>query len=63
MERNCDRCGQAMVLRKHEQDESTDGASSQVSSATTWDCDCGRTIMEFSASAGVTAQAEQADER
>lgn len=63
MERNCDHCGQAMVLREHEQDESTDGASRQASSATTWDCGCGRTIMEFSASAGMTVRAKTSDEQ
>ena len=63
MERRCDQCGQAMVLRDYAQDEATDGVTSQASSATTWDCGCGRTVMEFSASAGMTVQAKQADER
>ena len=62
MKRKCDRCGQSMVLRQHEQEASTDGASTQAFSGTTWDCGCGRTIMKFSASAGMTVQAKQSDE-
>ena len=54
MTRECDLCGEPMVLRSRDRRTDDAGSISSSSSETWWDCPCGRTIGEFAASTTAT---------
>jgi len=63
MSRRCDLCGEDMVLRSQDSRQDTDGSTSSSSSETWWDCACGRSVANFSASTSARVAFSVDDDR
>jgi hypothetical protein len=62
MPRTCDHCGSDMTLRRDDADADS-GAAMPTSSATWWNCTCGRTLADFSASTSMDLPFTQEDDQ
>jgi hypothetical protein len=63
MTRRCGACGADMVLRSRDIRHDEDGVSASSSAEIWWDCACGRSIMEYSATTSASVSFTVEDER